>query len=207
MVGNESKNVELHTNKADGKSLSESVQEFIRGFSESFPKTFALLYSSSHCYLALVDEQGKFEVKDNAEKFALDKVFEARVFNEDAELRWLNETNGYGSSAVLSENEFSFFDEKSKPNNCVKTIMQNYLLWGEVSPNNKASENWTEFAEARIGKFYVPVKTGSRACFTAIEYLKSFEDQDGNVAVIDERLKGIKPYSTETKGGNQDADK
>lgn len=184
MVENESKTVKLHTNKAEGKNLSELVQEFIEGFDKPFPETFAILYSPSHCFLAMVDEKGNVEVKDNADKLDLNKVFEARIFNKKAELRWFND-NGKGIAATLSETEI---DEKFGGEICLANP-QNYLLWGEVSPTNQASENWTEFAEARIGKFHVPIKTTSRAHFTAVEYLCEFAD--GNVAVLDERLTGI----------------
>ncbi|MGC2238417.1 MAG: CRISPR-associated protein Csx19 [Pyrinomonadaceae bacterium] len=187
MVENELTNIKLNTNRADGKTLSESVAEFIKVFGESLPKTFAVLYSPGDCLLSLVDEQGNFTAKAN--EVALNKIFEARIFNDVAELRWLNETDGCGAAAVLSKKEFPFFGRTQTTENCVETIKQNYLLWGEISPSNQADENWTELAEARIGKFYVPIKTTSRACFEAKEYLKEFAD--GNVAVFEERLTGI----------------
>lgn len=189
MVGNESKNVILHTNKSEGKDLCETVQEFIKGFGESFPQTFAVLYSPKDCFLAQVKDANKFEYVDKDGKLAmvnLKNIFEARIFNADAELRWFND-NGKSIVVTLRETETN---EEFGGEVCL-TNPQNYLLWGEISPNNQTSGNWTELAEARIGKFSVPILTTSRACFTAIEYLKSFDDQDGNVAVFEERLTGI----------------
>lgn len=155
---------------ADETKLIEAVE----GFEAN---SFAILYSPNKCWLALfdgtkfVDEKGEIDVS---------RVFEARVFNSEKELRWLNDADGKGKSTVISDASFP---------DAIGTITQNYLLWGEVSPNNRTNGNWTEFAEARIGKFHVPIKTTSRAHFTAIEYLCEFAD--GNVAVIDERLTGI----------------
>lgn len=167
------------------KSLSQSVQEFISSF-EKLPKTFAVLYAPDKCYLALVDAAGNFLVKDNINKFSVDKIFEARVFNSKKELRWLN---GYGE-AIISDAIFR--DDKK----FAGTIDQSYLLWGQST--GKADGDWTEFATARIGSFYVPlskVPHQGYAKFTAVEYLKKYED--GNVAVVDERLTGIESYKGE----------
>ncbi|HEY0428567.1 MAG TPA: CRISPR-associated protein Csx19 [Pyrinomonadaceae bacterium] len=140
--------------------------------------SYAILYAPKKCYLALfdgtdfVDESGKINVSD---------VYEARIFNAEKELRWLSS----GETETLTD------DCLREVDGFVGTIDQKYLLWGEISPSNDSNVNgeWTELAEARIGKFYVPIKTTSRACFEAKEYLKEFAD--GNVAVFEERLTGI----------------
>lgn len=203
MVGSELKNVILHTSKSVGKDLSETIQEFINGFGESFPKTFAVLYSPGECFLALVKDKNNFEFFDKTGNLAtvnLKNIFEARIFNEKAELRWFND-NGKGIAVTLSETE----TDEDFGGDILLANPQKYLLWGEISPNKQADENWTELAEARIGKFFVPIKTTSRACFQAIEYLKSYDDQDGNVAVFEERLTGIEPYPSNKKGGKENA--
>jgi CRISPR-associated protein (TIGR03984 family) len=164
--------------------LKQSIEKFTESFGEAFPKeTYAILYAPEKCFLGLVDRNGNVEVKDNLDKFNLDKVYEARVFNDKAELRWLKNADEIIISDISLRNETGFVD----------IIKQKYLLWGEISPNNDTKNNgeWTELAEARIGKFYVPIKTTSRACFEATEYLKSYDEQDGNVAVFEERLTGI----------------
>ena len=76
-----------------------------------------------------------------------------------------------------------------KESGFVDVIPQKYLLWGQST--NKVKANWTEFAEARIGAYYVPIKIDSAnkyAQIEVLEYLKSYEEQDGNVAVFEERL-------------------
>lgn len=195
---------------------NQTLKEAVASCGETFDraKTVALLYAPHKCFLALVKKVGeewrfyegsssKGNGKEiNKEKaIAIDSVFEARVFNDTAELRWLNEANGEGAAVVLCEdNTKRFFnvDAKSfKPmnNDLVSTIKQTYLLWGE---SVGASDNgWTKFAEARIGSFFVPVKgvtaRHQRAQFTAVEYLGEYED--GNVAVAEERLTGIEKVS------------
>jgi CRISPR-associated protein (TIGR03984 family) len=194
-VGDELKKIKLYTSKASGKSLSEAIEEFLKNFGNSPSKNFGIFYSPNKCFLARMNEKNDFEYIDkNGRSVTVNvtKVFEARIFNENAELRWLNETDGYGSAAVLCENEFIFFGEKSKAEICVEKKEQNYLLWGKKSGDS--TNGWTKFAEARIGAFYVPVTLTDKehAVFKAVEYFGEFED--GNVAVIDERLKGIIEY-------------
>ncbi len=159
-------------------------------------KTFALLYAPRHCYLALArkDDEGVkfFNADGEIKREEVDAVFEARVFNSVAELRWLNERDGAGRAAVLTDaDDFEFFGHgPSLKEDVVGELTQQYLLWGRSA---RASANgWTRFATARIGAFDAPVDglgKGARACFVAREYLKEY--QDGNVCVAQERLIGL----------------
>jgi CRISPR-associated protein (TIGR03984 family) len=183
-VENKLKTVKLYRKRIEGKSLSDSIQEFTEVFEQVFPMTFAILYSPNECFLLQVSKDGKFQnAKGN---ISPKNVFEARIFNSKAELRWFND-NGKGIAVTLYEQET---DEEFGGDICLINPQQ-YLIWGKAFSANSDNENWTEFAEAQVGKFSVPIKTTSRACFTAIEYLKSFDEQDGNVAAADERLTGI----------------
>ena len=142
--------------------------------------SYAILYSPKKCHLAIfngtkfVDESGEIDVKKSG-------VYEARVFNTEKELRWLSsgKTKTLTDADLLAEKDFAG-----------KIDNQKYLLWGQST--GKIKGNWTEFAEARIGAFFVPIANVADkgyAQFTAVEYLKEFED--GNVAVFEERLTGI----------------
>lgn len=191
-MGDKLTNITLYTSKADGKSLSEAIEEFTEKVCQSSSENFGIFYSPSECFLAQMNNENDFEYIDKKAKSTtvnLNKVFEARIFNENAELRWLNETNGYGSAVVLCDNEFLFFGENSKAEVCIGKNEQNYLLWGKRIGDSL--RGWTKFATARIGVFYVPVTLTKKeyAIFEAVEYFGEFED--GNVAVIDERLTGI----------------
>ncbi len=156
---------------SENKLIEAAKQEFKT-------ESYAILYAPKKCYLALfdgekfVDENGEIEIKD---------VYEARIFNSEKELRWLSS----GETATLSDanfvNEKEFVDKNEN---------QKYLLWGQST--GKSNGNWTQFAEARIGAFFVPIANVADkdyAQFTTVEYLKEFED--GNVAVFEERLTGI----------------
>lgn len=162
--------------KNQEKSLKTNIDGFVKKHYQE--KTFALLYASNKCFLGLVDKDGKIEVKDNADKFDLEKVFEARIFNDKAELRWLN---GFGEK-IISDDDFL---------DC-KKLDQFYLVWGKK--NDSPEGDWTQFATARIGTFYIPKAINTDyAQFTAVEYLRT-EQENGNIFVADERLTGIREY-------------
>lgn len=174
----------MDNEKPNIKQLENLLSEW-QNFTDNYfaEKTFALLYASNKCFLCLVDKAGSIEVKGN--KLNMEKVFEARIFNGKAELRWLK---GFGEKIVSDE---TFTNDK----NFVEKFDQNYLVWGEknASPHN----GWTQFATARIGTFYLPeIINTNHAQFTAVEYLMA-EEENGNVFVADERLTGI----TEVKNG------
>ncbi|HEX8137549.1 MAG TPA: CRISPR-associated protein Csx19 [Pyrinomonadaceae bacterium] len=160
----------------------------------TFHGAIALLYAPHKCFLAIVNNRGKFE-DDNGEINA-SAVFEARVFNSNAELRWLNQEDGAGAALVLCEDQMQkFFDETKGDDKIYARIdpPQTYLLWGE-SVGTSDNKGWAKFAEARIGSFPVPIAginadKKRRAQFTAVEYLGEYED--GNAAVCEERLTGI----------------
>lgn len=177
--------------KVQLRPLSEAVKEFILSFTQAskdpLPETFAFFYAPHKCYLARVDASGKFEVHDHDGRVDIDMVFEARVFNSEKEMRWLK---GHGE-AIISDDSFP---------ESVGCIPQRYLLWGKST--GETNGNWTKFATARIGSYYVPlskIQQNEYARFTAIEYLKAYED--GNVAVVDERLTGIEVYKGELNHG------
>jgi CRISPR-associated protein (TIGR03984 family) len=214
-MAEESKSVEtkLFISRAEKKTLAEAVTSYVAAFNGKFEKAVALLYAPHECFLAVVDKNGKLWGIDRDSKshdqakidVTQQAIFEARVFNESAELRWLNEADGKGAAVVLSEsNEKKFFDKEAEAflpsrKELVGRIDQTYLVWGQ---STGASQNdWTQLAEARIGSFFVPVdgitKANQRAQFTAFEYLGEYED--GNVAVAEERLIGIKVAVTEEK--------
>lgn len=198
----ESKIVEtkLFISRATAK---KSLLEAINDSGATFHRAFALLYAPHQCFLAKVNS-GKFEDYKGEIEVEKEAVFEARVFNPTAELRWLNKENGTGDAIVLCEDETKkFFGVEPQAVDKIYARIdppQTYLLWGESV--GASSNGWTKFAEARIGSFAVPLDNiaanpKQRAQFTAIEYLGEYED--GNVAVAEERLTGIQPYQAQQK--------
>ncbi len=169
----------LHITQKDDTDLESAVNNFPTD-------SFAILYSPSSCHLARWKD-GKFVCGNGQEPKS---VFEARIFNRTAELRWLKDGEK-GTAVILSEDEKVGFDEKIS-SETYETICQKYLIWGQST--GKYENDQTQFGTARIGSFYVPLQNiadKGYAQFTAVEYLKSYDDQDGNVAVFEERLTGI----------------
>jgi CRISPR-associated protein (TIGR03984 family) len=157
-------------------------------------KNFAILYSPYSCELARINSDGSIANHANPQ-LDLTDVYEARLFNKNAELRWWHESEGKGRCEILTD---ELLKQQAKGKHA-GTHEQEYLLWGKSV--GASSNGWTKFAEARVGHFWVPVdgvtaeKQGAR--FTAKEYLREY--QDGNVQVHDERLTGIELYPL-TKG-------
>ena len=196
----QSRQVKLYISHKEQTDLEAAIKNFPTG-------SWAILYSPKHCHLAKL-ENGQFEIAEsekdgiNVKKVSFEQIYEARIFTEKAELRWLKDEKD-GTAVILSEDENLQFDAKVS-DKTYTAICQKYLLWGQST--NTTDGNWTQFAEARIGAFFVPIANVADkgyAQFTAVEYLKEFED--GNVAVFEERLTGIKPYPTETKGEKTNA--
>lgn len=155
-------------------------------------KAVALLYTPQHCELAVL-ENGVL-CQSDGEAVDLTKVFEARVFNEDAELRWLNEQDGIGRAVLLSDKELTVdqLDKDASLSVLDEQLEQTYLLWGEGIDPKKAGlpAAWSRLTTARIGKLDVPVSgvgKSERVQLRVKEYL-AVCDLHGNVAVVEERL-------------------
>jgi CRISPR-associated protein (TIGR03984 family) len=156
-----------------------------------FGEVFGLLYSPGECVLArLVD--GK--LRGPSGEVALDAVFEARLFSERAELRWISDGGGAGPAALLSDDLVPDDVRKALSVDAsikcdAEPISQTYLLWGTAAGGGRA--DWSALYEARIGTMHVPcaVAEGGRLCLKAVEYL--MEDDHGNVSVAAERLTGF----------------
>jgi CRISPR-associated protein, TIGR03984 family len=152
-------------------------------------KATAILYSPQRCELATFT-QGALHGSDG-QTVNLESVFEARVFNETAELRWLNDPSPEKChrAVILTEQQPQLNDwhiEQEK--NVIETLTQTYLLWGEGTGQTRGN-GWSELATARIGAIWVPVgKVGrnQRVLLHSVEYI--VEADHGNAVVFDERL-------------------
>jgi CRISPR-associated protein (TIGR03984 family) len=194
-----------------GQTLPDAIDAFFAIDENVAEKeTFAMFYSPRRCFLARVanDKTITASSKDDppAPFLDLSTIFEARVFNHVSEMRWLNDPKGNHTTAVLSETELSFAGKTSvEESGIVGCLSNEYLLWGknaELEPTEQKTNSWTKFATARTGAFYVPIELLTEqeyAQFTAIEYLKEYEEHDSNVAIVDERLTGIRG----SKGGHK----
>jgi CRISPR-associated protein (TIGR03984 family) len=177
----------LYSYQAQEITLSEAIktcQNQLKG-------AIALLYSPSACqFLRLID--GVFHDSHDRKINHLADVFEARIFNEQCELRWLNYDGGIGQAALLLETELRSSINQFKgldPKKDVEPWDQQYLLWGEKANSKPTQQGWQRLAEARIGKIDVPIDSEikDRVYLKTREYMAAV-DTYGNYAVIEERL-------------------
>lgn len=175
----------------EGQSLPESLTACVKELDGGT----ALLYSPSACLLARY--QGGLLQGPDGGTTNLDAVFEARVFNGDAELRWLR-TPGSSRTVVVREKEPVPGGAGSEPaGNRISrpyhgTIEQSYILWGEALASAAAGD-WASLGTARVGTLHAPLPAGQgldlkgRMAIRSREYL-FIDDKHGNATVGDERL-------------------
>lgn len=151
----------------------------------------AILYSPRRCELATFAE-GALRASDG-QPVDIRSVFEARVFSETAELRWLNDPSPERChrAVILTEQDCSAtlngwdFEQRD---DVIDKLRQTYLLWGEGT-DRPVSNGWSELGTARIGGLRVPVGNvgkNQRVLLHSVEYI--VEAEHGNAVVFDERL-------------------
>lgn len=189
----EAKTCSLYAIARDNTTLQESLDACQSVWQAE--GAIALLYSPRLCQFArLVQSENQIELRNpKNQPIDLSNVFEARVFNTDAELRWLNQFNG-GQVVLLSEHETHLDGYESVETlTDLEPLHQTYLLWGEgwTKPNTWG-EGWSRLTLARIGSLPAPISGIERKQFVGLkvrEYLKA--DDYGNMSVVEERLLGL----------------
>jgi CRISPR-associated protein (TIGR03984 family) len=159
----------------------------------------ALLYSPEICCFARLEDSVLVAA---AGEIDVSSVFEARVFNEACELRWLNERNGRGRAVLLSEAPQTCLDEGIAPLKFLETLRETYLLWGEQIDSDPAT-GWSRVGRSRMGAIAVPVAPlpkGACVYLQVREYLGEIGNH-GNVTVIEERLIGLTDLEAEERHG------
>lgn len=147
--------------------------------------SIALLYSPSHCHLAILHNGQLQTATDTLDP---SHYFEARIFSPSCELRWLNQANGQGRAVCLSEQPLAW-GEPLPPLAALESLSQQYLLWGK-GLDDEVAPAWGSLATPRIGGLAVPLRGISQDAYVVLhsrEYLGTV-DTFGNVAVIEERL-------------------
>ncbi len=158
-----------------------------------FDDAIGLFYSPESCVLSQI--QATAVTGSDGQPTHLDRVFEARIFNADYELRWLNQHSGEGIAVLLSEHPIeTYLTDMVDDLPAIDTQEQIYLLWGE---GYRASlvNGWSRLATSRLGKLDVPIagasQQGQRIKLKAKEYFQVLDDLYGNVIVAEERLMGF----------------
>jgi|DewCreStandDraft_2_1066082.scaffolds.fasta_scaffold00340_13 CRISPR-associated protein (TIGR03984 family) len=185
---------ELHSYRRVGLSLQEASQAFA-AVAEGLP-AIAILYTPEKCHLARFAD-GQF-MNVQGQPFDISRVYEARIFNENAELRWLNDPGPAKQhrSVILAGSDLAHkladrWEKPQKTATIIHTLKQTYLLWGQGT--GETSNGWSTLAMARVGALQVPVPNvpdKANVLLHSIEYLE--ERDHGNVVVFDERLIGLK---------------
>lgn len=180
--------IKLFIHSRERVSLPEALAEFAKAGGE----VIALLYSPRSCDFATMSE-GRLEGSDG-QRVDLWAVYEARVFSENAELRWLNDpTHEKRHRAVIltEQNRPAVEGWKAEPVSVIVKHVQTYLLWGEgTEAKSPLADGWSLLATPRVGGLVVPVggvrNNRQRVLLHSLEYLT--ESDYGNVVVADERL-------------------
>jgi CRISPR-associated protein (TIGR03984 family) len=160
----------------------------------------ALLYSPNWAKIVRVKD-GKFDCMQDGkfDENELPSVFEAKIFNEDIELRWVNKDGEVGVSTTLNEvgngdsnHPIRLSDERSK-----------HLLYGKLQNNGKMENGYVTIFDEKVGRIKVPVDNDfvfseGNLAFECYEYYL-LDEKYGNARVIDTRFIGIVHYDI---GGN-----
>lgn len=93
---------------------------------------------------------------------------------------------------LLSETKLESYFQNEKAIEELFPIEQSYLLWGEgVNTETNLADGWSVLATARIGALPVSeagVTAGDHVLLISREYLGVLDEDNGNMAVREERL-------------------
>jgi CRISPR-associated protein (TIGR03984 family) len=181
------------------KTLADALAAFRTAVGDpAWRQARALIYTPTACV---------FDWADDAATALDPAAFEARVFNDDAELRWLRDPvcdQGKGETALLTEDPAlgEPFQVQTGETSPVARLERRYLLWGKgtgVSDDRRSC-----LGTARIGQLRAPLGKVAEEQFVrlrAVEYVT--EDDDGNAHILDERLCGLEAYQQDRAGDTQ----
>lgn len=180
------------------------LKEAIAQCADYLNDAIGLFYSPQWCKFGkLQEDDSELRISDSQGPLPLEFVFEARVFNTTAELRWLK-SEIEDKAVLLSERAVRVPEwEVLEPITDLESLSQTYSLWGrgvEKQPEN-LRPGWSRLAEARIGKLDVPlpgVLHLESVQLVAREYIGKV-DECGNFAVVEERLIELKKQKIVTR--------
>ncbi|MER6274448.1 CRISPR-associated protein Csx19 [Streptomyces sp900105755] len=173
----------LHARAEPGITLADALAR--AGFTDA-----VALLSSPHEHIVARVRDGHCHTNTTPAVYGLDTVFEARIFNEHRELRWLCKSGTRGRAVILTEDPDLLpdaFTHDIAPVAAVDTLDAHYLLWGRPVSGDS---DWTMLHTPQIGTIEVPFPAPDpdrRLRLAAREYV-SVEPQHGNAYVSEERL-------------------
>jgi CRISPR-associated protein (TIGR03984 family) len=149
----------------------------------------------------MADDAGGFKTaverdgKTFVEPAGFAEAYEAIVFCEDWELRWVREGLS-GTASLLSETPMALDGKKAtKIDNVVDKNPISYLVWGKVPEASKpvaktkpsTPPGWTAVHNSQIGWLLIPATGADEFRLEAKEYFVR-EEKHGNVAFGFQRL-------------------
>ncbi len=194
---------QLYGYAKDDLTLSDALEAGLPALSAK--QAVALIYTPQRCLLAALENK---ELRlSNGKAVALAEVFEARIFNEDAELRWWHQQDGQGRVVLLSAKAQSECQKTLTEDVSLKplhVLEQTYLLWGEGINQNKyeSATGWSRLTAARIGRLDVPLPGASdqqRVQLKTLEYLVEY-DADGKIVQEDNAVNESKRHGNVAVG-------
>lgn len=181
----------LYSFYQDHITLEDSIKLYMQGMDNS-QDVIGFLYTPEKAFFSIPDRLGRFSSPPGIH---YSTVFEARFFNEQAELRWLKEQGDHGRMVILTERSNWDGLPNFNSQNFLDKCFNQYVLWG-IEDKVRSTSEWLCLHEDRIGELMVPyIPTEGNVYLKTIEYFGRFDDF-GNVAVTEERLIG-------TKGGDK----
>jgi CRISPR-associated protein (TIGR03984 family) len=178
---------ELFIHTRQGLSLADALSAWAEV--SGADRATAILYSPDRCELATLTA-GSLQTFDGL-PVDITRVFEARVFHETAELRWLDDPSVEPSrkAVILTETAIQLDGwQSSHPIKIRKKLDQDYLLGGRGT-GRPTTNGWSEIADAHAGVLHVPltdVRKNQRVRLCSVEYV--IEADHGNAVIFDERL-------------------
>jgi CRISPR-associated protein (TIGR03984 family) len=131
-------------------------------------------------------------VGHDANPVDLDECFEARIFGEWGELRWLSQFGPTSTVAVgLAVPAMPSVGRPLKPRQGSHQIRVSHIVWGSAL-QNVDGEDWTTMVERRIGTIHVPIAgvlEHERVSLSSVEYVARADY--GNAVVAEELLTGF----------------
>lgn len=181
----------IETKTEAGSKLVDAIQ----GAGVDLEGAIGLLYTPHLCVLAKVTGE---RLVDHCGIPVANDAFEARIFNERWELRWLqtgmDRSERLGRAVLVGE---------AAPPGCeaepttVEPLEREYILWGQG--DGVAKDGWSLLSLARIGPLWVPITGIERndlVRLTAREFVAR-DRETGNAYIADERLTGLSRLARE----------
>ncbi len=160
----------------------KALEEALAAFGEA-GKAEAIGFILAPEQAAFVRWQDGSLLDENGNHVDLQRIFEFRLFNEVADMRWRRR----GSSG-----EYVLLREAAGEEQTHWRRETQYLLWGERNGKQPGNDGWVRLSSAQVGSLMVPLRAeggARRIVLRACEYFAAFED--GNIGFVAERLLGL----------------